>query len=767
MRRLLFLVLRICALPLLLTFQTMVLAAEALDWAALLAQGAALREQGHLYKSIDLLSTLSQTAGSPQLQATALGELGASQLQAHRYAQAESSLRQAFTAAPEFERARPAFYLGNLAIIRKRNEEARYYYQEALRLNGDNADFRLGITLNLARIAAAPEKLSQLSALSAELARLPANSQIARFHLNLGEQARRLGSDGVALAFSHINEAHLLAQQLGEFRLQLEALDALGQLYEDRERSADAIALTRLALDLAHKLEPDGVADLLINLEWRLGRLLRATGHERQALAAYLRAVSQIERVRQDMPIEDQEGRSTFQLTLEPVLLGYADLQLQLLDAQTPELQALHLRQTLNAIELIRQSEMQDFLGDRCAVEDIEDVSSRLIAAGTAILYPVIFEDRVELLLATANGIVRTTTPISGSKLRSEAAWLADSLRNGYSDYEMPARKLYDWLLRPIADLLAARQVKLLVVVPDGVLRLVPLAALYDGKEFAIEKYAVSMVTGLSMTNTATSAGREASSLVVGMAEPGPVVDKLNQTTISQILGASSRRSASSRSLAQHPAMSSARLRSPTSPPLSIEGTKRSTSEMLHEALLLPGVKQEVEALSRILGGTSMLDSRFTLDHFRKEATAGEYRIIHIASHGVFGGNAESSYIMAFDDVLTLDGLQSLLKTEELRRTPIELLTLSACETADGDARSPLGISGAAIKARARSVLGTLWPVDDTAARKVMESFYRGLRTAYWSKAEALRQAQLELVHSKDLRQPFFWAPFVLIGNWL
>ena len=78
-----------------------------------------------------------------------------------------------------------------------------------------------------------------------------------------------MGSHGVALAFSHINEAHLLAQQLGEFRLQLEALDALGQLYEDRERSADAIALTRLALDLAHKLEPDGVADLLINLEWR------------------------------------------------------------------------------------------------------------------------------------------------------------------------------------------------------------------------------------------------------------------------------------------------------------------------------------------------------------------------------------------------------------------------------------------------------------------------------------------------------------------
>jgi CHAT domain-containing protein len=181
----------------------------------------------------------------------------------------------------------------------------------------------------------------------------------------------------------------------------------------------------------------------------------------------------------------------------------------------------------------------------------------------------------------------------------------------------------------------------------------------------------------------------------------------------------------------------------------------------------LPGVKQEVEALSRTLGGTSMLDSRFTVDRFRQEATAGEYRIIHVASHGVFGGNAESSYIMAFDDVLTLDGLQSLLKADQLRQNPIELLSLSACETAEGDERSPLGIAGAAIRARARSVLGTLWPVDDSAARLVMENFFHELRATRALKTEALRKAQLELLRSKEFSQPFFWAPFVLIGNWL
>ena len=143
------------------------------------------------------------------------------------------------------------------------------------------------------------------------------------------------------------------------------------------------------------------------------------------------------------------------------------------------------------------------------------------------------------------------------------------------------------------------------------------------------------------------------------------------------------------------------------------------------------------------------------------------YRIVHVASHGMFGGTASTSYILTYDDLLTLDGLQNMLKGEQFQKHPIELLSLSACETAAGSERAPLGISGAAMKARARSVLGTLWPVDDEAAVTIMERFYSGLVAQELSKAQALQQSQLELIKQPQFSHPFFWAPFALIGNWL
>jgi CHAT domain-containing protein len=238
------------------------------------------------------------------------------------------------------------------------------------------------------------------------------------------------------------------------------------------------------------------------------------------------------------------------------------------------------------------------------------------------------------------------------------------------------------------------------------------------------------------------------------------VVDKLSQATIDQIFGSDT---TPIRGLTKNRSMRSVRSASTAN----IKGDKVSRSAALREALALPGVKQEIEALGKIMPSTSLLNAGFTVGGFSHEAESGAYRIMHVASHGVFGGSADTSYILAYDDLLTLNGLQSLLKSDQFRKNPIELLSLSACETAEGDDRSPLGISGAAIKARAKSVLGTLWPVEDNAARKAMEKFYRGVATEHLTKAEALRQAQVELIHTDEFAHPLFWAPFVLIGNWL
>lgn len=95
------------------------------------------------------------------------------------------------------------------------------------------------------------------------------------------------------------------------------------------------------------------------------------------------------------------------------------------------------------------------------------------------------------------------------------------------------------------------------------------------------------------------------------------------------------------------------------------------------------------------------------------------------------------------------------------------MLVLSACDTATGDDRAVLGLAGLAVKSGARSTIATLWPVKDKAAEMLMTRFYDQLRKPQITKAEALRQAQIELIRQTDFQDPFFWSAFVLVGNWV
>ncbi len=749
----------------LLMVPALALAGQVVGEDDLIAQGITLREQGDLQKSIDLLSSASKLAVSPGGQVRARGELGISLLQAHRYEESEGLLRNAYGSLTGIERAHFAVYLGNLALIRKRSEEARGYYQEALGLAPEAIEIQFSVRLNLVRMAPESDQLAQLSGLSQQIDQAGGPpGPLARFHLNLGEQARLLGKPGLSLAYRHLERARELARQ-GNRSLAVEALDALAQLYEDHHREPDALILTQQAIEQAHSLAPGAAARLLIDLEWRQARLLRAGGREAPALAAYQRAVSHIESVRQDIPIEYEDGRSSFRATLEPIYLGYTDLLLRQLDKQPAEVQAAQLPKVLNALEWIRQAELQDFLGDRCALEAVQGSDSARVPSGAAVLYPVILPDRVELLLQTSSGIQRQTTAIAGATLRATAQTLADALRNGLEDYLEPARQLNDWLLKPFADAFAAQHIDSLVLVPEGALRLVPMAALHDGQQFVIEKYAVSMVTGMTMTHTGVPAGQMAASLMVGLSEPGPVVDKHSRLLSEQIQQSdAAEKDRRGRGLARTIDLRSMRVLRSAAP--SGQPSSRQIED-LRASLTLPGVKEEIEALRGILHGNALLDAQFTVGQLRQQAESGDYRIVHIASHGVFGGNAETSFILAYDDLITMNGLQGLLKAAKLQSTPIELLSLSACETAEGNDRSPLGISGAAIKARARSVLGTLWPVADEVAKALMKSFYDGIANTRLSKTEALRRAQLEWIRHPDWSHPFYWAPFIIIGNWL
>jgi CHAT domain-containing protein len=661
-------------------------------------------------------------------------ELGAAYLQAGRLDEAQPLLEEAVTASTGAERARYAIDLANLSTQRGDDARAAALLREAAAEAG-SARAAIVAELNLARLAAGGERLERLRSIAPRIAQVPEERARAVLHLNLGHQAAQLGDEAVQLAYGELEAARATASSAKDARLLAESLDALSDLYESRGRTRDALLLAREGIAVANGLEPARAADLAIALEWRIGRLAQALGDDDLALASYQRTVAHVEAVRNDIPIEYEDRRSSYRVTLEPIYQGYVNLLFKSLRALPESGRAATLARVRDVVELTRQAELQDYLGDRCDVEAIQRAQTSGVGPRVAVLYPIVFADRTELLLETERGISWRTVPVQGRVLRTTAALLANNMRGAQDGFLPAAQALHRWLLAPYQSQLDEMRIDTLIVVPEGALRLVPMSALHDGRQFLIERMAVGTVTGLTMTNLSAISASGGEALVAGMSVPGPVVEKLPASTVRAVLGSNA------------------------------PDSTRSTAQ-LREALSLPGVKDEVRAIAGIVEGRSLLDESFTASAFEKAARSGDYRIVHIASHGVFGGSADTSYIMAFDDVIRMRDLQSLLRSETFRRRPIELLSLSACQSAEGDDRSPLGISGAAVKARARSVLGTLWPVEDEAARAVMERFYAHLAHDAGGKAKALQSAQLETMRESRFAHPFFWAPFVLIGNW-
>ena len=162
-----------------------------------------------------------------------------------------------------------------------------------------------------------------------------------------------------------------------------------------------------------------------------------------------------------------------------------------------------------------------------------------------------------------------------------------------------------------------------------------------------------------------------------------------------------------------------------------------------------------------------LMDKNFLKQDIIDQFAKNDYRIVHIASHGQFSGDAENTFVMTYDDFLTLDDLENLIRPSSYRGAPVELLTLSACQTAAGDDKAALGLAGVAIKAGARSAMASLWFVSDQASAVMVDEFYKNLSKGGISKARALQQAQQQLRNDPRFRHPRYWAPYILIGNWL
>jgi CHAT domain-containing protein len=255
---------------------------------------------------------------------------------------------------------------------------------------------------------------------------------------------------------------------------------------------------------------------------------------------------------------------------------------------------------------------------------------------------------------------------------------------------------------------LAQSQVKTLVFVLDGSLRNIPMAALYDGQQYLVQKYAVALTPGLQLL----------------------APKSLKRTQLRALTGG----------------LTEARQNFPP----------------------LQNVAIEVQEIQSEIPGKVLLNQDFTSTSFQREISSVPFPVVHLATHGQFSSNAEDTYILTWDGRINVNQLNEVLRRrDQSQSSAIELLVLSACKTAKGDKRAALGLAGVAVRAGARSTLASLWSVDDESTAVLMSQFYRELAHTTVNKAEALRQAQLFLLQDSRYRYPRYWAPFVLVGNWL
>lgn len=713
-----------------------------------LALGEAHLAAGRLSEAQYLLEPLLADAEGDRRARVALA-LARSHLRERDLDRAEALLSQAAATEDRALAAAVAETRGRLYLLQGRKPEAELAFEQALGLaksaGADSA--QAAILLNQARfLTPDPDDVREIL-FQAEvlLERLENGAEKIRLVLQLGRAAQRVAMPLAYRCFKEVEEN-------GPPRLAAQALIGLGELYEQQERYAEALLLVHRAEDL---ITQEQARDIRLRLEWLQGRLSAELGETPKAIAAYRRAINHLEALRPDLPLYDPGGNSLFDELLGPLYRGTVDLLLRQAASATPDVKQALLTEARDHIERYRAAELQDYFKDVCAVTKH---SLAQLPPGVGTLYPVILEDRLELLLGLGDSIHQATVSVGRAQLEAITHRAFRSLRPR-SGWIRPfnfvaASRLYHWLIEPVQGQLQRANIHTLVYVPDGPLRTVPLSVLWDGQRFLAESYATVTAPGLTLLSPGAPAKGPAQALLAGLSRPGPVVEELPDWMVQTYLSG------------ETPQLATRGLEvgAPTTRP-SGAGTQGGDRRRLEEALALPGVKAEIDALAKLLTNNRIENEAFRLGAV-EQALTQPYRIVHLASHGVFRGDMEESFILTYDHLLNMGRLAELFQSEAFDQAPVELLTLSACQTAEGDQRSPLGLTGVAIHSGARSALGALWPVSDHATQRLLPAFYKRLREPEMNKALALQQAQLELMKSREMAHPFFWAAFILVGNW-
>lgn len=527
-----------------------------------------------------------------------------------------------------------------------------------------------------------------------------------------------------------LQKAVFIARGIKDSRSESFALGKLGHLYEcrkDYDKALDFTKQARLAGDQNLRAK-----DSFYLWEWQAGRIYKAQAKESEAIAAYESAIATLEGeggIRANLLITQRDLQFSFRDTITPLYREFAQLKLERAEAlliASLEYQK-ELDSALNAIDSLKLAELQNYFGNECVFtvfepERVDDLERE----DTAVFSSIILEDRTAIVVSLPNSdqevkanserrFKRLVWINDSKKLTEEIKRFRIEIQKFYDPTDAfltPAQNLYNSLIRPFASDLTRTKIKTLVFIQDGLLRSVPMAALHDGEEFLVQKYAIATTPGLRLTS------------------PKP----LNFPSL--------------RTLAL--------------------GLTEATTVDGEEFKALGNVTDEIDGVIKLFPGSKkLLDEQFTPESLEQELKQTVYPIIHIATHGHFGTIPEDSFLVTGNnEKITITQLESDIRRFSKSTEPVELLALTACQTGIGDDRATLGMAGITVQAGVRSALASLWYVDDAFTQELVAKFYDNLRSQM-SKAEALKEAQKALINQNKNIHPAKWASFILIGNWL
>ncbi|MBU7581837.1 MAG: CHAT domain-containing protein [Nostoc sp. TH1S01] len=676
-------------------------------------QSQALRVSGFYRRALNILQDANkhlQNQPESPIKVSALRSLGNALQLSGDFEKSQEILEEAIKMAEKLQLpedlSNGELSLGNMLRAKGDFEGAIAHYQKAVEV-ATNSLTKVQAQINQFSLLIELNKIAEAKALNpiiqAQLASLPINRLSIYAKINFARNSRHISNlQDVARILA---ESLQQAQSINDKRSQSYSLGTLGEVYEQTQQWSEAEKLTQKALFIAQEIE---ASDIVYIWQWQLGRLLRKQGNVREAIAAYDLAISTLKFLRSDLVAVNRDVQFNFRDSVEPIYRESVELLFQ---EGKPDLDKVRQR-----IEALQVAELDNFFREACLnnqfviLDKVVDQDN----PNTAIFYPIILKNRLEVIVKLPNKpLIHKTVIASSEEVEQAIMQLRQDIvqPDKTKKVKQLSQKLYNWLIKASEADLKNSDVNTLVFIPDGLLRNIPMAVLYDGEKYLIEKYAIALSPGLQIFTPTSLTPANFTALIGGLSE----IPK---------------------------------------------------NEIFAP---LPNVETEIKQIQELgIKTTTLLNENFISTKLGKIINDQPYRIVHLATHGKFSSKATETFILAYDKRIYVTELDVLLKNRSAKLTePVELLVLSACETATGDNRATLGLAGVAIKAGARSTLASLWNINDDSTAFLINEFYKQLISGKSTKAEALRQAQIKMLKDNIYSRPAQWSPYVIVGNWL